>query len=244
MKEIIRELTKALPQLHTEAEQRLAKAVTEQLKESRFAWAAAYPISLVRSCSNIKSAADGEMLKSRGFFDSHGLSDKEYSLSSLKTMQDVAESSFQTIDLAVLDKEPTVEEFYFESKRPNDYWRRLTNVGHIRAMVGLQYAKGGDCRSDAIKSALQTSRNGQWPVESKLRDEMRSKKENALLRNKPFVWIVMQDELGTDEADHVGLMLKHYFGDNVVQGEGHMRFSIGYMDELDAVSLREFYKKA
>jgi len=244
MKEIIRELTDALSQLHTEAGQHLATAVTEQLKENGFAWAAAYPISIVRSCSNIKSATDAERLKDEGFFDSHGLSAEAYSLSVLKAIQVAAESSFQIIDLAVLDKEPAVEVLHFENRRPNDYWRRLTNVGHIRAMVGLQYAEGGDCSNDAIESALQTSRNGQWPVESKLRDEMRSKKENALLRNKPFIWIVLQDVLGRDEADHVGLMLKHYFGDNVVQGEGHKRFYIGYMDELDAVSLREFYKKA
>lgn len=244
MKEIIRELTDALVQVQMEAGGSLAAAVSAQLKKSGFAWAEAYPISLLHSRLKIKDDTEGEKLKNRGFFDSEGFSAKEHSLSTLKALQEIAESSFQTIDLAVLDKEPAVEELLFENKRPNDYWKRLMNVGHIRAMVGLQYAAGRDCSSGAIESALQTSENGQWPIESDLRDAMRSKKENALLRNKPFVWIVMQDDAGAYGPDHIALMLKHYFGDNVVQGEGDIRFYIGYMDELNAVSLREFYKKA
>jgi hypothetical protein len=244
MKEIIRELAEALEQLTLHENLTAAESLIGELQGSRYAWVSDLPISIVHREEKLKAGQVRAFLLANGFFDDAGFSEIEQDLGRLKSRVQAMKSAFQTIDLAVLEGDAKMEKMTFQTRRPHDYWKRLNNVDALKAMVGLQCVDGSACRESSIEAALHESSNGQWPVESRLRDAMRSTKENSGLRCKPFVWVVIKTEAEHEPIDHIAMMLKHYFGSNVVEGRGNVRFYIGYMEELDAVSLREFYKKA
>ena len=244
MKEIIRALTKALEQLTLNENSTAGESLIEHLQGSGYSWVSDMPISIVHREEKLKAGQVREFLLANGFFDDAGFSETEHDLTTLKSRVKAMKSAFQTIDLAVLDNDPNMEKLTFQTKRPNDFWKRLNNVDALKAMVGLQRVDSSDCRDSAIEAALQENINGQWPVESRLRDAMRSTKENRDLRGKPFVWVVIETEAEQTPVDHITMMLRHYFGSNVVEGRGNVRFYIGYMEKLDGVSLRKFYKKA
>ncbi|MCJ7765345.1 MAG: hypothetical protein MUP09_05330 [Thiovulaceae bacterium] len=245
MKKIIAELTRALEKSDIVEKSSIADAVIARLEGSRFSWIADLPISVVHQKEKLKESEAREYLQAKHFFDEAGLSKSEYKLAELKTLCEGSRSPFQCVDLAAVEKDADMSLLQFQSKRPNDFWKRLKNVDAVRAMVGLDHVGSAECSDAAIKRELDASANGQWHVESKLRDAMRSKKENAELRSKPFVWVVIKEQGSRAGTDHTAMMLNHYFGENLVQGCGdNAAFYIGYMDELNAVSLREFYKKA
>ncbi|MGB5964900.1 MAG: hypothetical protein WBF77_05835 [Sulfurimonadaceae bacterium] len=243
MKEIIKELSRALQKVTVNENSLVVDALMEQLNESNFSWVKDLPISIVHKKEKLKDPTSVEYLLANDFFDDTGCSGNHYELSQLKSMHNASKSSFQTIDLAVLTKGSKMDRLEFQNKRPNDFWKRLQNIETIEAMIGLQHIDSSRCRDGVIDRELEESSNGQWSIESDLRDAMRSKKENSGLRAKPFIWVVTKQP-DKNPVDHIEMMLRHYFGENVVHGRGKMESYIGYMDELDAISLREFYKKA
>ncbi len=244
MKKIIRALTKALEQLTLDENSTAGESLMEHLQGSGYSWVSDLPISIVHREEKLKAGQVREFLLANGFFDDAGFSETENDLTTLKSMAKATKNAFQTIDLAVLDSDAKIEKLTFHNKRPNDFWKRLKNVDALKAMIGLQCVDSSDCRDSAIEAALHENINGQWPVESRLRDAMRSTKENSDLRCKPFVWAIIKTEAEQEPVDHITMLLRHYFGGNVVEGRGNVRFYIGYREELNTISLREFYKKA
>jgi len=244
MEEIIKELAGALEKLTQDESSRPAAALSGRLQNGQFAWIADLPISVVQEKAKLKSTEARSYLEANGFFDAGGHAASSYSLSRLTTYCLGAKSAFQTIDLAAAEKEPGIKRLLFKSKRPNDYWKRLKNVETVRAMVTLERIDASQCSDAVIEKELNESLNGQWQVESRLRDAMRSKKENADLRSRPFIWVGVKERGANAGVDHIEMMLKHYFGEKVVHKRAETEFYIGFSDELNAVSLREFYKKA
>lgn len=244
MKEIISELTKALEKLTINENDTAAEALIEQLQVSNYTWVSDLPISIVHREKKLKADTVRNYLLANDFFDNTGSSDTVQGLQKLERMAREMRKAFQTIDLAALESHAAMDKLTFQNKRPNDFWKRLKNANAVKALVGLQYVDSSDCSDDFIKAVLQETINGQWPVESALRDAIRSTKENSALRSKPFVWVVIQTQTDQGDVDNVAKMLRHYFGANVVEGRGNVHFYIGCMDELNAISLREFYKKA
>lgn len=243
MNVIIKELTRALQKVTVNQNGLLAEALVQELRESGFSFVKALPISIVHTKEKLKESDTSLSLTENDFFDDAGYSRSAYDRSLLTRIYHASKSSFQAIDLAVLAKESKLERLEFQSKRPNDFWKRLQNIEAVEAMIGLQHVESSRCSDGAIEREVKGSSSGQWGVESELRDAMRSKKENSGLRMKPFIWVVTKERTG-GPVDNVGMLLHHYFGGNVVHGEGVWDFYIGYMETLNGISLREFYKKA
>jgi hypothetical protein len=244
MKEIIKELTVALEKCCIVDKNCTADNLIAYLEESHFSWIADLPISVVHQKEKLKVSGANDYLQAAHFFNEAGFSQTEYDLAALQSHCRVAKSAFQTVDLAVVEHGAEMCRLLFESKRPNDFWKRLKSVDAVKAMAGIECVDAAECIDAAIERELEESENGQWQIESRLRDAMRSKKENTDLRNKPFVWIVVKEQGEREAVDHIAMMLQHYFGANLVLGHCNADYYIGYMDELNAVSLREFYKKS
>jgi len=244
MENIINALGEALQKVTTESDVSTADALMHHLETSRFFWIKDLPVSVVNRREKLKDRDVAGYLQEQGLFDDEGNTLPTLERSALTRLYSDVKSAFQTIDLAVASTAADLESLVYFNKRPNDYWKRLKNTENIDAMVGLQYVRNDRCSDRAIAKEIEESINGQWGVESDLRDAMRSKKENSGLREKPFVWVVVKERRGDETVDHVELLLQHYFGDNVVKGTGKSDYYIGYSKTLDAVSLREFYKKA
>ena len=244
MENIINALRKALQKATEESDAPTADALLYNLETGRFFWVGDLPVSIVHRREKLKARVTAACLQEKGFFDGEGRSLPGWERVALTSLQREAKSAFQTIDLAVTSTAAALESLVFRNKRPNDYWKRLENVENIAAMVGLQYVGNDRCSDAAVATEMAHNANGQWGVESKLRDAMRSKKENSGLREKPFVWVIVKERGGEEVADHIARLLHHYFGDNVVKGTGRADYYIGYSRTLDAVSLRAFYKKA
>ncbi len=244
MTEIIRALEAALEKSIIAENHPTAEDLIAHLGGGQFAWIADLPISVVHQKERLKVPDTQDFLQANHFFDEAGFSQTTYDLAQLQRLCRGAKNAFQTADLAVVDREADMRRLLFQNRRPNDYWKRLKNLDAVRAVAGLDRVDAAECSSGAIERELKESTNGQWQVESRLRDAMRSKKENRGLRSKPFVWIVVKEQGSRERVDHIAMMLKHYFGKNLLQGSGNADYYIAYMDELNAVSLREFYKKA
>jgi len=244
MEKIVKALREALKNHTTESGVPNAASLAGKLVGTPYVWISDLPISIVHRREKVKDAEAADWLQEQGFFDEEGCSHAAWERGALTELCSGGKSAFQTLDLAVASDAAGLGDLVFRNKRPNDYWKRLQNVGAIEAMVGLQYAGGGCCSDKEIARQVEESANGQWGIESDLRDAIRSKKENSGLREKPFVWIVIKAEEGEEATDHIALLLHHYFGDNVVKGRGESDFYIGYSDTLNEISLREFYKKA
>lgn len=240
---IIKEVTQLSKMVCSSEGTTVEEALAEHCRESRFAWITDLPISMVHKREKLKDTSTAAFLNANNFFDNSGCAANRYTLSYLKHLYGEQKSVFQTIDLAVLTKGSDMDALMFESKRPNDYWKRLQNVEPIEAMIGLQYVDSASCSEEMIERALVECSNGQWQIESQLRDAIRSKKENSGLREKPFIWVVLKEHDDSGAVDHIAKMLQHYFGNNVIHKTGAKAFYIGYMPTLNAISLREFYKK-
>jgi len=119
----------------------------------------------------------------------------------------------------------------------------MSNCERVHAMVKVAYVEPSTCLHTHIDKEVEESANGQWSVESQLRDDMRSKKENPLLREKQYIVLYVVDESTNSCNNSIKAMLEHYFQDNIVEKEGKTSYFIGYAATLDEVSLRTFYKK-
>ena len=244
MNEIIKELAAALEKSVIGSKSPTAEDLISHLEDGRFTWIADLPISVVYQREKLKASEARDFLQADHFFDETGFSKTVYELVQLQNLCRGAKNAFQTADLAIMERETDMSCLLFHNKRPNDYWKRLTNLDAVKAIAGLDRVDAAECSSAVIKKELKECANGQWQVESRLRNAMRSKKENTDLRSKPFIWIVVKEQGSREHVDHVAMMLKHYFGENLLQGRGNADYYIAYMEELNAVSLRAFYKKA
>ncbi len=203
---------------------------------------ASLPISVVNQHSRIKSPAFKESVLHSSLYNQDGKAHDRYTLSDLTPFVQKYPKLFQTIDIAITNTK-ALEEITFASKRPNDYWKRLNDCEAIQAMMKVSLVEQSRCLIASIEQALQASSNGQWSIESDLRDDMRSKKENPLLRHKPYIALYSIIESSAESDGTIKAMLRHYFKENVFVKEGENSYFIGFSATLDEVSLRTFYKK-
>ena len=98
------------------------------------------PISVVNQHSRIKSADIKDDILTQGLYDENGEVYKTYSVETLQPLVCSYPSLFQTIDIAIVDKETTTE-VSFTPKRPNDYWTRMNNCESVRAMVMVTFVE-------------------------------------------------------------------------------------------------------
>ncbi|MDX1295131.1 MAG: hypothetical protein R3302_02620 [Sulfurimonadaceae bacterium] len=202
-----------------------------------------YPISVIHDGRRLKVPSHAELLLEKGMLDSEGLTPEEWTGEMLQTYAETG-SPIQTVDVAVLKPEQQTLSKRFSTKRPKDFWKRLSEVDDLLAMISIAVTTPERITTDSIEAELSESKNGQWGLESDLRDAMRSKKENGVLRPKPFIWIGIVEDAALADCTHVEALARHYFGNSVVTGSAEeFSFVIGCGESLEAISLREFYKK-
>ena len=241
MKQIIKTVVQALNEVDAQEEAQLLKKLEPLMLRENLTAIASLPISIVSKRSRIKHHEVKKAIKECDLYNQDDNAYDHYTVKQLAPSVWLYPSLFQSIDMALFGRD-SVQEVLFASKRPNDYWKRMTNCDTLQAMIKVETFAPATCQISFIDKELKESSNGQWSLESRLRDDMRSKKENPLLRGKPYlvVYIVQEGEGG---CDAVQAMLAHYFNDKVVEEETRSHYFIGYALTLDEVSLRTFYKK-
>ena len=242
MNQIIESFIQTLDANKTLGQNDLIENLNLLLKEQGLRGVGVMPISVVNRQSRIKSPDVKSAIRTQNLYDANGDAHTTYDLAALEPLVRTYTSIFQTIDIAVVENDAN-QEIVFASKRPNDYWKRMRNGETVRTMVKVDYVEPLACASTNIDKEVQESANGQWSLESKLRDDMRSKKENPLLRQKQYVALYVMPEDDNNCNVSIKAMLEHYFQDNIVVKEGKTSYCIGYAATLDEVSLRTFYKK-
>jgi hypothetical protein len=244
MQRYIETLKSALETLGATGGGEYASALADHLakRDSTAVWKQDYPISVVHDCRRIKVQGQAAALEGKGLVAHDGLTPQEWSGAMLEDYEATG-SPMQTVDMAVLQPAETVRPLSFMPKRPQDYWKRLVDVDDLNAVISFGIMSAASAETAFIDKQLMESANGQWYVESDLRDAMRSKKENGALRPKPFIWVGIVDGASLVDCAHVETLAGHYFGEAVLSGSGAgFSYVIGYSESLEAISLRKFYK--
>ena len=237
MKQIVKRIVQALNMVDVQEKGKLFKKLESLVQEENKTVVASLPISIVAKESRVKDLTVKREIHESTLYNQDGEAYDQYTLERLAPFVRSFSSLFQCIDMAVLS-DKYMQKIKFTSKRPNDYWKRMHNCDLLDAMIKVEYLESIACQISQIEKELKESDNGQWSLESRLRDDMRSKKENPLLRQKPYivVYIALEGEVSSS----VNGMIEHYFEDNVIH---HKSYLIAYAPTLHEVSLRTFYKK-
>lgn len=216
MKSIIDALKKLLKESRDTTKVTLQKRLVENLKSEAVTWVENYPVRLEH---DKKSSVES------------------YTLAQLQELNNVP-----TVDLMALTQ--SIEKLEFSAKRPHDFWKRLSSVDHIKAMVSLLEINPNECEDAFIDKDVSNSAKGQWRVETVLRDTMRANKENRDLGIKPFI-VVLSKKVVEEETDHLYAMLKHYFKshvEHVLSQDGKTNYYIGFHEHMGEMGMRYFYR--
>lgn len=164
-------------------------------------------------------------------------------LKSLEQLQAVKdESKVRKVDVMLVSGDAS--QLTFTAKRPNDFWKRLSSVDVVQAMVSFLCVSAQECSDTFIDESIKKSDKGQWSVETQLRDAMRANKENKDLGRKPFI-IIMCKELVNEPVDHTQALLKHYFHDNVeviTSKDKKLNYYIAFNEHMGDIGMRYFYR--
>ena len=170
---------------------------------------------------------------------------KEYpvALVNEKRKKGIGKQDVRNVDIVVLDSD--TQNLDYVAKREQDFWKRLVSVDHIKAMISLQSVSENECTDAFIEESLAKSQKRQWSVETQLRDAMRANKENRELGAKPFIVLLCTDAVTCKQTDHIQLLLKHYFHDNVLtflSQNKKIKYYIAYNEQMSDIGMRYFYK--
>ncbi len=216
MREIITEIQKALAAVTTEKP--LQTSLIDGLSRSLFLWKPDYPIALIHTKERIEESSDVAALENGQLFDNDGDTPQHPTLAQLDAIRAVSPNCLQCVALMALKNEPQHIPL-FQVKRQNDYWKKIQEVGHIKAMVEL--------------SAWQED-VGVCDVEFALREIIRKRKEVHALKDVGFIWIAAA-------PNDVSEVFRHYFHDNYAYVPAHQQgFHVGWSPTLRAVSMRSF----
>lgn len=152
-------------------------------------------------------------------------------------------ATVRNVDIIALNNDTS--QLNFVAKREQDFWKRLTSVDHIEAMISLQSVPENECRDEFITQSLKQSDKHQWSVETQLRDAMRANKENKELGVKPFIVLLCTEYTTCKQTDHLQLLLKHYFNENVftfLSQNEKIKYYIAYNEHMSDIGMRYFYR--
>ncbi len=185
------------------------------LKASKIIWKENYPIAVVHSKERMKEASQIDFFANSGLLDEVGETPVHYREQELESIRDASPSSLKSARLLALSEEPKTPISY-KVKRPNDYWKKIQDVGHIRSSLDL---------------ALFEPEEDICKVEFELREVIRSRKEVHAFKEIGFIWIAVT-------KGDVSEVFRHYFHDDytVIDGQYH----IGWSETLKAINMRYF----
>ncbi|QOP43550.1 hypothetical protein FJR45_06125 [Sulfurimonas sediminis] len=160
-----------------------------------------------------------------------------------KRKKETGKSDVRYIDIVTLNND--TENLKYAAKREQDFWKRLLSVEHIEAMISLQRVPKDECTDVFIEQSLQKSKTRQWSIETQLRDAMRANKENRELGAKPFIVLLCTAAVTCKQTDHIELLLKHYFHENVLtflSQDKKIKYYLAYSEQMSDIRMRYFYK--
>lgn len=161
----------------------------------------------------------------------------------LQALRERSQSYFQTVDFALFLEHVNLENLDYKAKRRDDYWRRIVKMEASLGVVTVHLINAAELQEKNIEHDLNTSANGQWVLESDLRDAIRSKKESSALKDIPFVWIGIVLKSDFNEKN-LKQLCQHYFEKNFVRVESENCVSfMGFNEKLSDINMRYFYKK-
>jgi hypothetical protein len=181
-------------------------------------WSADYPIALVHTRSRITQEAVLSGLEANGLLQDNGTSPETPDPSVLETLRRQTPEALQCASLVELGTDAAVA---FRAKRENDYWKKLADANHIRAVV--------EC--SLFDEGTETC-----AAEDALREIIRKRKEVPSLKPVPFIWISVTDDNAVIEP-----VMRHYFNDAYLTFTHLGRtVAIGWGSTLKSISMRYF----
>lgn len=192
----------------------------ELVGKSEYIWQRNYPIAIVHDKARIKEEEIGAFFEKEALLDAGGLTHSAYTARQLDAIAINAPAYMQRATMMVLSKK-SPEPLHFSEKFPKDFWKKLQDTAHIKAVVEI----GTFSREDDVCS-----------VEFALREVMRKRKEVNALKKLPFVWIAV-----LPKAIMIDAVMKHYFLENHTRIEvGEMVYHIGWNETLKGINMRYF----
>ncbi|UCN01491.1 hypothetical protein LCX93_06120 [Sulfurimonas sp. SWIR-19] len=156
---------------------------------------------------------------------------------------DSNKATIRNVDIVALNSD--TKNLNYAAKREQDFWKRLVSVDHIETMISLQSVPANECTDAFIEQSLQKNKTRQWSIETQLRDAMRANKENRELGAKPFIVLLCTAAVTCKQTDHIQLLLKHYFHENVLtflSQNKKIKYYLAYNEQMSDIGMRYFYK--
>ncbi len=216
MTKIITAIQKALSNVTVNG--KFNASLVNALNDSNILCKADYPIALINAKKRMEKSADTILFENKQLFNEMGLTPTHPSELQFNTIADIGSKYLQRVSIMCLDNEPQTPPL-FQVKRQNDYWKKIQDVSHIKAML-----ETSEWHGDV----------GVCAVEFSLREIIRKRKEVHALKDVGFIWIAVT-------SSDVSEVFKHYFHDNYCYVKTERQgFHIGWSSTLRAISMRSF----
>ena len=180
-----------------------------------------YPVAVVHEAIRIKESEALNYFKERYLLDDEDSTPTEYFGDQLTNISLHTPKYIQNVGF-MLTTTKEVPEATFFNKFKHDYWKKITSVEGLEAVIDI--------------SAL-TSNTSECEAEDTLRAIIRKRKEVHQLKKIAFVWIV---EIN-GENNHIETVMKHYFGsDTMIVKNDEKTFYVGWSTPLQSINMRYF----
>ena len=180
-----------------------------------------YPVAVVHEAVRIKEDEALSYFKKNYLLDEEDATPTEYFGEQLKKISLNTPKYIQNVGY-MLTTTKDVPEVTFSNKFKHDYWKKITSVKGLEAVIDI--------------SAL-TPTATECEAEDTLRAIIRKRKEVHQLKKIAFVWIV--EVIG--ENSNVSTVMKHYFEEDVmIVKNGKKRFYVGWSTPLQSINMRYF----
>jgi len=189
-------------------------------KNSHYLWERDYPIAVVHTNERIKEEKIVSFFEREKLLDSEGFTPTVYTKEQLDVIAQNAPAYLQCASVMALEK-PTPYPQAFKDKFPKDYWKKLQDVEHIKAVIEIASFNDTDSKCS---------------VEFSLREVMRKRKEVNVLKKVGYVWIA-----AIPKAIMIEQVMAHYFLENsTVVYKEDMAYYIGWNETLKGINMRYF----
>lgn len=216
MKYIIDKINETLLRLSQEYTTLTNEIIAADLSENGIEASANYPIAIIHQQEKLDERSQTQ-LEEFSLFKNDGHTQTTQELQTLQKLHPIVPNVLQTASIALINNH--MQTLHFASKYPKDYWKKITEVSHIDAIVEFTACDEDICI-----------------CEGALREIIRKRKEVNALKAIGFIWI-----LHTKESKDYSLLLSHYFGDNfaMVESEDSTCY-VGWSNTLKEVNMRYF----
>lgn len=216
MTEIITAIQKALATVTTG--KGLNASLVDAMHHSDFICQPDYPVALLHTKARIDTSEDAAAFEDAQLLDETGSTPAHPSALQFDAIVHINPKYLQQVSMMVLSHAPSKPSL-FDVKRQNDYWKKIQEVRHIKAMVDIsEFRQAADV----------------CDVEFALREIIRKRKEVHALKEVGFIWIAVT-------LNDFSEVFRHYFHDNYLYVTAkNQGFHIGWSPTLRAISMRSF----